>query len=29
MSDDIIYNGMTWFHAGFHLHTKSEKAFQK
>jgi len=29
MSDDIIYNGMTWFHADFHLHTKSEKAFQK
>ena len=29
MSDDIIYNGMTWFRADFHLHTKSEKAFQE
>lgn len=29
MSDDIIYNGMTWFRADFHLYTKSEKAFQE
>lgn len=29
MSDDIIYNVMTRFRADFHLHTKSEKAFQE
>lgn len=28
MFGDIICNGMTWFRADFHLHTKSEKAFQ-
>ena len=28
MSSDIFCNGMRWFRADFHLHTKADKEFK-